>query len=179
MTTKILVKVKTEGCCPQQFKQGDWIDLCLAEDVNFKAPQANKLHIRNKGKNNAEEVRTRDVDFHWYYAKLGIAMQLPDGYEAIVAPRSSTFRKYGVLFASSIGVIDNSYSGNNDEWYMPMLATRSVTVPKGTRIAQFRIQLSQKATFWQKLRWFISSGVNLKQAETLSNKDRGGLGSTD
>ncbi len=176
---EIKVLLKTEGCFPQQFKQGDWFDLCLAEDVNFKAPQANKMHIRNKGKENAEEVRTRDVDFHWYYAKLGIAMQLPEGYEAIVEPRSSTFRKYGILCASSMGVIDNSYSGDNDEWYFPMVATRSITIPQGTRIAQFRIQLSQKATFWQKLKWLFSSKVELKQVKALNNKDRGGLGSTD
>ena len=177
MTIKVLEK--TEGCMPQILDNGDWIDLSLAEDLRFKAPQACKLH-RRKGKNKVvnEEERTRDVDFHYYIAKLGVAMQLPKGYEAIVVPRSSSFKKYGILQTNSIGVIDCSYCGDDDEWGMPMVATRAVIIPKGTRVAQFRIQLSQKATVWQKLKWLFSGSIKLKKVESLGNKNREGFGST-
>jgi len=176
MTIKVLEK--TAGCFPQEFKEGDWIDLSLAEDVNLKAPQANKMHIRNKNKKDTEEIRTRDVDFYSCIASLGVCMQIPKGYEAIVVPRSSTFRKYGIIQSNSFGVIDNSYCSDKDVWGMPMVATRKVTIPKGTRVAQFRIQLSQKATAWQKIKWLFSSKVTLKQVSTLNNNERGGFGST-
>lgn len=177
MTIKILEK--TEGCMPQILENGDWIDLSTAEELRFKAPQACKLH-RRKGKNKEvnEEERTRDVDFHYHIAKLGIAAQIPEGYEVNIVPRSSTFKKYGLLQTNHFGVIDSSYCGNDDEWGMPVVATRAITIPKGTRIAQFRINLSQKATVWQKIKWLFSSGVKLKQVSSLDNQNRGGFGST-
>ena len=174
----IKVLEKTKGCMPQIFKQGEWIDLVTAEDYRLNAPQANKMHIRSTGKNPSQELRTRDVDFHYWILRLGVAMQIPDGYEAIVAPRSSTFKKYGLMQTNSIGVIDGSYCGEGDEWGMPVVATRAVTVPKGTRVAQFRIQLSQKATFLQKIKWLFSSGVRIQQVDHLGNPDRKGFGST-
>ena len=109
---------------------------------------------------------------------LGVIIKLPEGYEAILAPRSSTFKKYGIIETNSMGVIDNSYNSDEDIWKMPMVALRDTMIPKGTRIAQFRVQLSQKATFWQKLRWLFSSGVKLQKVETLVNEARGGFGST-
>lgn len=69
-----------------------------------------------------------------------------------------------------------SYCGDNDEWKFPAVATRTITIPKGTRIAQFRIQLSQKATLWQKLLWLFHSGVRLQQVLSLGNPDRKGIG---
>jgi dUTP pyrophosphatase len=105
-------------------------------------------------------------------------MELPKGYEAVIVPRSSTFKKYGLLQNNSFGVIDGSYSGNEDEWKMPVLATRIATVPKGTRIAQFRIQLSQKATMWQKIKWLFSSHIVFKKVKSLDSSNRGGFGST-
>lgn len=177
----MIIKVKelVPGCMPEILNQGDWIDLTLAEDVRFKAPQACKLHRRkDKSKEGNQVERTRDVDFHYYIAKLGIAMQLPKGYEAIVVPRSSTFKKYGILQTNSMGILDESYCGDDDEWGMPMVATRAVTIPKGTRIAQFRIQLNQKATIWQKLKWLFSGSIKLKKVSFLGNNNRGGFGST-
>lgn len=177
MTIKILEK--TEGCMPQILEQGDWIDLTLAEDVRFKAPQANKMHRRkDKNKGISQEERVRDVDFYYYIAKLGIAAKIPEGYEVNIVPRSSTFEKYGILQTNHFGVIDSSYCGEDDEWGMPMVATRTVTIPKGTRIAQFRVNLSQKATVWQKLKWLFSSGVKLKQVDHLTGNNRQGFGST-
>lgn len=170
---KIKVLEKTKGCFPQEFENGEWYDLSLAEEVKLKAPQANKMHIR-KGKSG--ELRTRDVDFDSCIAKLGVCMQLPKGYEACVIPRSSTFKKWGVLMSNSFGLIDNSYNSDKDEWGMPMVATRAVTIPKGTRIAQFRIQLSQKASVWQKIKWMLSGAPKLVRVDSLNNSIRGGFG---
>lgn len=176
MTIKVFEKVN--GCFPLQLKQGDWCDLFTAEDIKLAAPQANKMHIRKKGKNQSQELRTRDVDFSWMTIPLGVCMEIPAGYEAYLLPRSSTFKKYGILQTNSMGIIDNSYAGPEDEWKLPVMATREIIIPKGTRIAQFRIQLKQQANFWQKLCWLFSSGITLKRVSSLSKKSRGGFGST-
>lgn len=176
MTIKVLEK--TGGCFPASFTIGDWFDLYTAEEVHLKAPQANKLHRRNQGKPDSSETRTRDVDFDSCIASLGICVELPKGFEAIIAPRSSTFKTYGIICSNSFGVIDQSYCSDEDIWRMPMVATREVTIPKGTRIAQFKVQLSQKATWWQKIKWLFSSGVKMQLVEALDNPVRGGIGST-
>ena len=134
-----------------QNEKGDWIDLKVAQDYDIKKGDFTLLD-------------------------LGVAMKLPDGFEAIIAPRSSTFKKYGLLQTNGIGIIDNTYCGNNDIWKMPVLATRNTLIPKGTPIAQFKIQLSQKATIWQKLRWLFSPKIELVKVDELHNEDRGGLG---
>lgn len=175
MIIKVLEKIT--GCMPVVIDKGDWIDLCTSEQVELYVPKANKMHIRNKGKS-TQEVRVRDVDFSSALIPLGIAMELPKGYEAILAPRSSSFKHWGIIQTNSIGVIDNSFSSDNDEWKLPIIATRNTIIPKGTRIAQFRIQLSQGATFWQKVKWLFSSQIRLKKVESLSNETRGGFGST-
>lgn len=174
MTIKVLEKV--EGCFPQEFEVGDWFDLCTAEEIKLDAPQANKMHIRSKGKNPSQELRTRDVDFDWTLIPLGVAMEMPIGTECHLLPRSSTFKKYGLMQTNSEGIIDRSFASDKDEWKLPVVATRKVTIPKGTRIAQFRLILSQKATVWQKLRWLLSNRVKLKKVECLNNPERGGLG---
>ena len=96
---------------------------------------------------------------------LGVAMKLPEGYEAILAPRSSTFRRYGLIQTNGIGVVDSSYSGNDDQWMMPVLATRDVSIQKGTRLCQFRIQKNQPP-------------VSFNAVESLDSPNRGGFGST-
>lgn len=92
-------------------------------------------------------------------------MQLPEGYEALVIPRSSTFKKYGIIQANSVGLIDETYCGNNDEWHFPAYATIDVFIPKNTRICQFRIQKHQPVLYF-------------KEVDNLGNKDRSGFGST-
>ncbi len=119
---------------------GDWIDLRAAEDVEMKAGEYKMI-------------------------PLGVAMELPKGFEALVAPRSSAFRKYGVLLANSIGIIDESYKGDNDEWNFLAYAVRDTVIPKNERICQFRIIEHQP-------------GVELIEVESLGNPDRGGIGST-
>lgn len=124
----------------ERFNVGDWIDLRAAEDVTMKAGEYRMI-------------------------PLGVAMELPHGYEAFVAPRSSTFKKYGVILANSIGIIDESYKGDNDEWNFLAYALRDVVIHKNERICQFRIIQHQPL-------------IHLEEVETLGNNDRGGIGST-
>ena len=173
MTIKILEK--TPGCMPIIRENGDWIDLYTAEEIKLKAPQANKMHIR-KGKSG--ELRTRDVDFDWTLIPLGVAMEMPKGTECHLLPRSSAFKDWGLLQTNSMGIIDRSYASDKDEWKLSVVATREVTIPKGTRLCQFSLVPSQKATFMQKLKWFISRKVKLIKVASLDNPERGGFGST-
>lgn len=121
-------------------QKSNWIDLYCAQDIRLV-----------KG-----ELRA---------IPLGVAMQLPEGYEAIVAPRSSTFKNYKILMANSIGIIDESYCGDRDEWLYPAYATEDTFIPAHTRIAQFRI-IKHQAT------------IDFKTVDKLGNAERGGYGST-
>lgn len=123
-----------------EIKNGDWMDLRCAETIALEEGQ-------------------------YALIPLGVAMQLPEGYEAIVAPHSSTFKKYGILMSNSIGIIDESYCGDNDEWCFPAYATRRTAIYKNDRICQFRIIAHQPA-------------LRLVQTGVLGNADRGGIGST-
>lgn len=96
---------------------------------------------------------------------LGVAMKLPEGYEAHVVPRSSTFKHYGIIQTNHIGIIDNSYCGDDDIWGMPVYALRDTVIPRGDRICQFRI--------------FQTMGeVTIEPVDTLGGENRGGFGST-
>lgn len=119
---------------------GDWCDLRAAEDVEFKAGEYKLI-------------------------SLGVSMQLPPGYEALVIPRSSTFKHWGLLQTNSCGLIDNSYCGDDDIWQFPALATRDVLVEKNSRICQFRIQKKMDA-------------VNFNTVIALNNTNRKGFGSS-
>ena len=120
--------------------KSDWIDLSASETVTLKAGEFRLI-------------------------PLGVAMELPRGYEAHLVPRSSTFKNYGILQTNSMGVIDCSYCGDNDMWRMPVYATRDVTIEKGARIAQFRIMENQPQ-------------LHFLRVEHLEGADRGGFGST-
>ncbi|MBE5741183.1 MAG: deoxyuridine 5'-triphosphate nucleotidohydrolase [Clostridiales bacterium] len=120
--------------------KSDWYDLRSAEEIEMKAGEFRLI-------------------------KLGVGMKLPAGYEAIVAPRSSTFKNFGILQTNSIGVIDESYSGDNDQWMMPALAMRDTVIHKNDRICQFRIIAHQPTH-------------TITTVEHLDDKDRGGIGST-
>lgn len=169
MKQTIKIKVLVEECTPTIYEKGDWIDLRAAEDVAIDGPYATT-------KKKKESEMTRKVFFPSYYIPLGVAMELPVGMEAIAVPRSSSIKKFGIIQANSMGIIDHSYKGDKDQWYMPILAVRDVDIKKGDRICQFRIQPSQKATFWQKMKWLMSSGVKIKLVGSLGNPERGGLG---
>lgn len=125
---------------PEAIEQGDWIDLRAAETI---------LIVKGEFK----------------YIPLGVAIQLPEGYEAIVAPRSSLFKRRGIIMTNSIGIMDESYCGDGDQWRFPAYATREAIVPKGERICQFRIVKHQPE-------------IEFEIVDTLGNPDRGGYGST-
>ncbi len=139
---KIKVKYFTSDYEPLTYVDGksDWIDLHTAEEVTMKAGEFRLI-------------------------PLGVAIALPEGYEAHLVPRSSTFKNYGILQTNSMGVIDYTYRGDNDQWKMPAYATRNVVIPRGARICQFRIVRNQPQ-------------LTFEQVEHLDGPDRGGFGST-
>lgn len=155
---------------PKVIKKGDWVDLATAQDVLLQAPQAGTL----KG----HDVKHRDVVSEVTYIPLGIAMSLPSGFEGIMVARSSAAKKMGVLMANGQAVIDSSFCGNDDQWMFPAVSLRKTSIAKNTRICQFRIQLSQKASVWQKVKWMLTSGIELVEVDSLGNENRSGLGST-
>ena len=120
--------------------KSDWIDLRAAETVTLKSGEFRLI-------------------------RLGVAIALPDGYEAHLVPRSSTFKNYGILQTNSMGVVDNTYCGDEDEWRFPAYATRDTTIEKGDRICQFRIMQNQPP-------------LDFVAVEHLSGPNRGGFGST-
>ena len=124
----------------EKLKVGDWIDLRAAETINL-SPGEFKL------------------------IPLGVAMELPKGYEAHLIPRSSTFKKYGVIQTNSPGLIDESYCGDEDWWYMPVLAGQHTIIEKNDRICQFRIVKKMEE-------------VEFEEVLFLGNENRGGHGST-
>ena len=143
-------------------KKGDWIDLYSSKELTITSPKSSKSGVMFKS----------------YYIPLNICMKLPKGYEAHVLPRSSTFKNYGILLANSQGIIDNTYSGNNDQWCFPALFVKDAEIKVGDRIAQFRICLSQKATIWQKIKWLFTNKIKFVEVDNLDDEDRGGFGST-
>lgn len=124
----------------EKIEKGDWIDLRAAEDVHLN-------------------------QFEFRLIPLGISMELPKGWEAHIVPRSSTFKKFGVIQTNHMGVIDSDYNGDADQWFFPALALRPTTINKGDRICQFRIVKNQPAILFH-------------EVDLLGNKDRGGFGST-
>ena len=170
MKLKIKVKVLTKGCMPIINENGDWVDLRSAIDITIPAPQAAVLKRKTI---EGERVGHRDVEIPIYYIPLGVAMQLPKGFEAIIDSRSSSPKKLGLFIPNGQGVVDNTYNGNNDQWHHVCSPMRETTIEAGDRICQFRIQLSQKATLWQKIKWLLSSGIELVEVDDLSDDNRG------
>lgn len=120
--------------------KSDWIDLRAAEDISLKQGEFKLI-------------------------PLGVAMKLPEGYEAHVVPRSSTFKNFGILQVNSMGIIDASYSGDNDQWFLPALAMRDTEIHVNDRICQFRIMENQPT-------------IDFQEVDHLEGPDRGGFGST-
>ena len=120
--------------------KSDWIDLRAAEEVELKAGEFKLIH-------------------------LGVAMQLPEGYEAHIVPTSSTFKKWGIIQTNHCGIVDNSYCGPNDWWRMPVFALRDTKIEVNDRICQFRIQKNQPTLVFN-------------EVEEMEANNRGGFGST-
>ena len=134
----IKVKYHDKACLLEQ--HGDWIDLKSRVDLVYSQ---NSFHL----------------------IPLGVSIELPKGYEAHMLPRSSTFKRYGIILANSMGIIDHDYCGDNDEWLFPAYALKDGKIRKGDRIAQFRIIP-------------VMGNVHLVTVKELGNENRGGLGST-
>ena len=124
----------------EKIEKGDWIDLRSAEEITLKAGESALI-------------------------SLGVSIEVPEGYEAILAPRSSTFKNFGIIQTDSIGVIDESYCGDDDIWRLPVYALRDTKIMKNDRICQFRIIKHQPE-------------VEIETVESLGNESRGGFGST-
>ena len=120
--------------------KSDWIDLRCAEDITLKKGEFRLI-------------------------PLGVAMALPKGYEAHIVPRSSTYKNFGIIQTNHMGVVDESYSGNGDQWYMPAYALRDTEIKANDRICQFRIMEHQPP-------------ISFEECDDLGNEDRGGIGST-
>ena len=120
--------------------KSDWIDLRASEDVILKAG-----------------------DFA--LIPLGVAMELPQGYEAHIVPRSSTYKNFGVIQANHCGIVDGSYCGDNDMWRMPVIAMRDTEIHVNDRICQFRIMENQPK-------------IQFEEVKALTGVDRGGFGTT-
>ena len=166
---KIKVRLINPNCKFEFIDKGEWIDLRSAITTELKAPFANTLNGKRT---------SRDVEFDYQMIPLGFAMQLPKDFEALVLPRSGTFKNYGILMVNSQGVIDHTYCGNNDEWKFPALATKNTTVFEGDRICQFRIQPSQKASVWTKIKWLFTNRIDFEFVDSLDGENRGGFNST-
>lgn len=173
------LKIKVKRFCnvpiPKFIDKGEWADLRSRKSIMFSAPQAGTLKYHTI---DGEKEGHRDVTFDYQMIPLGIAMKIPKGFEAVIAPRSSTFKNHKLIQANSIGIVDSSYCGNDDEWLFPAIAFSDTTVMINDRVCQFRIQLSQKATVWQKIKWLLSSGVEIIEVNSLQSENRGGFGST-
>lgn len=143
MKIKVKYFENHEGLTVEPLKKidkGDWIDLRANETISLR-----------KG------------DFR--LIPLGVGMKLPEGYEAHIVPRSSTFKNYGILQVNSTGIIDNSYSGNNDQWLMPVYATRNTVIQRNDRICQFRVVEKQPI-------------IEFNTVDMLDDINRGGFGSS-
>ena len=124
----------------EKIAKGDWIDLKAAKDYKYHAGE-------------------------FFLIDLGVSMELPKGYEALLAPRSSTFKKYKVIQTNGVGVVDCMYKGDNDRWKMPVYALGNGEIRKNDRVAQFRIIKNQPV-------------IKFEEVDSLNNKERGGFGST-
>lgn len=138
LTIRIKIKAGLEGL--MQAHVGEWYDLRAAEDVTMRRGDYRRI-------------------------PLGVAMELPDGYEAHILPRSSTFERYGIMLTNGMGIIDSLYRGDNDWWNFGAYAVRDTTIRKNDRICQFRIVPVQPEILFD-------------QVERLGNEDRGGFGSS-
>lgn len=143
MSEPLTIKVKyhTDIDPLQQIKTGDAIDVRAAEDINLKYMESTRI-------------------------PLGFSCELPNGYFALLMPRSSTFEKYGIIQTNSIGCIDSTFCGNDDRWALPVIALRAdVHIPKNERIAQFLVVPK-------------SPVMSFTVVDDLGNDNRGGFGSS-
>ena len=163
-TQKIKVKYKDEESNRLKvIGKGEWIDL--------------SVHLKNKQSPNGYKIERYFHQGDYGLLDLNIAMELPAGLEAPIVPRSSTW-KSGIIQMNSIGIIDKTYCGDEDWWRFPYYMFKDGSLEHNQRICQFRLQPSQKATVWQKIKWLLTSKIEFVEVEHLGNENRGGFGTT-
>ena len=183
---KIKIKYHNPKCKIEQF--GNWIDLKSAETIKLKGLQRITSYIAEpivygKSENEFCVTQTRSVpketiEFDSKLISLGISMQLPKYFEANIVPRSSLFLKKGLIMGNHFGIIDSSYSGNEDIWRFPGIATMETKIEEGERICQFSIRPSMNAPIWTKIKWLFTNKIEFVETDYLDNQNRGGFGST-
>ena len=150
---KIRIKYFEESTKLKKIAKGNWIDVYANKDVFVKVNERAMI-------------------------PLGFALELPSGWEAHLAPRSSTFKTWGIIQTNSVGVVDDTYIGDNDQCYMPVyclegknielidgVEVKGTWIRKGDKIAQFRIME-------------VMPEIEFDEVESFGNSDRGGFGST-
>ena len=144
------------------------IDNKINIDVMYHNPDLIPINLLEKGDwidlRAAKEYKLFSGEF--YLIDLGISIKLPEGYEAHIVPRSSSFKKWGIIQTNGIGIIDNSYCGEDDVWMMPVLATKGADIHVNDRICQFRIVKK------------MPNNITINTVEHLNTENRGGFGST-
>ena len=156
---RIPIKYHNQNCKIES--HGDWIDLKSAEKVSFSKVWDFKI------------------------ISLGVSMKLPKYYQANLIPRSSTFKKFGLIQSNHMGVIDGptktspGYCGNDDIWGFAAISGRRTTINEGDRICQFEIRPTMRAPWWVKLKWLFVSNIIFVEVDKLDTENRGGFGSTN
>ena len=161
MKLKIKVLLKEGGHYPTINENGDWIDFHSSYEVKLNGPKCDEA---------------LNVTFEETFVNLGVAMQMPKGYELVINARSSAERTYGFMLTNAQGIIDNTYCGRKDEIKAHIIAVKKCYIPRHERICQFRVQLSQFATPWQRFKNLFYNGIKLVPVMDLNNKDRKGFG---
>ena len=155
-------------CDMPEYDEHMWETQRLPIQIVYHDPDLPKLEFI-EGKSDWIDLRaSKDYVLHkgeFALIDLGVSMKLPEGYEAHIAPRSSTFKNFRIIQTNSVGVVDNSYSGTNDVWKMPVLAMENTCISKGDRVCQFRIMKKMEP-------------VAFFETTCLDSEDRGGIGST-
>ncbi|MDT8719275.1 deoxyuridine 5'-triphosphate nucleotidohydrolase [Clostridium sp. 19966] len=151
---KIRIKYFEGATKLKKIEKGNWIDVYSNKDVFVKLGERAMI-------------------------PLGFALELPQGWEAHLAPRSSTFKTWGIIQTNSVGVVDDTYIGDNDQWHMPAFCLQGKHVEKnsegieeagtwirkGDKIGQFRIME-------------VMPAIEFEEVDSFGNADRGGFGST-
>ena len=146
---KIKIKYFTDKIEPMDYIEGksDWIDMRASEEVTLKAGE-------------------------FALIPLGVAMELPKGYEAHLVPRSSTFKNWGIIQTNSVGIVDGSYCGDNDMWRMPVYATRDTVIHVNDRIAQFRIVENQPEIVFEKVEHLTGKDLETEFGYSFDHMNR-------
>lgn len=177
------IKIKYHKNSKKLEQHGNRIDLFSRYNYWLEAP---KLKVNLEG--------IQEVVFDFNLIDLGISMVIPKHFEAIISPRSSTYKKFGLIQANSIGIIDGGtiptkgidssdkvykgYTGQEDIWMFPAISFKKINIVKNEAICQFTIQPSMNAPIWTKLKWLFNKSIEFVEVDILHNVNRGSSGTS-